>query len=400
MSKDLLKQYNGKPKRRRRRRMDKFELDEISFVNRPAQEHATAALIKSNQEELEKNGDLVSVLTGSTDGHQHGITINVYEDEMFVSVQYAMSGEDERSHDHVIVRGADGSFVVSENDGHTHDLDQEAMRQAFFDAMTKSAPENEEAITDLLETKAGDVTAGTSGAVEVGKVENTMPNEKTADELSAKNEALQADLNKAQAISTMNDAQKAHMETLSDDAKGAFIAKSFDEREAELENLAKADPVVYKAGDGTEYHKSDDKRLVQMAKDRDNDRKELETISKQRENDRLEKFAEDELGNLPGTVEVRAAIVKSVEGIEDETIRAEALKALKAHNAKMAGAFETVGKDGVNKNGELSDKEEAIADLNKKAEELIEKGTCENKADAFIKASEMNPDLYARSRAV
>ncbi len=403
----------GRRRRRRRRRMDKFELDEISFVNRPAQEPALASVIKADgtkgvalkaDETTEKNGDLVSLLSSSSEGHQHGISLNNFGEEaseMFVTVSFAITEGEERPHDHQIVRAADGSYTMSENDGHTHEVDQEAFRQAFFDAMIKAAPENEEAITNLLQTKASEQTAGSSGAVEVGKVENTMSNEKTAaDALSAENETLKADLAKAAAVSTMNDAQKAHMEGLEGDAKDAFISKSFDDRSAELDNLSKADPVIYKSGDGTEYHKSDDKRLVKMAKDRDSDRKELEEITKKREDDRLEKAAEEDFGNLPGTVEVRAAIVKSIEGIEDETIREEAMKVLKANNAKMAGAFQTVGKDGVGKSADMSDREEAVSELNDKAAELVKAGTCKTNADAFVKASEMNPDLYSRSRAV
>jgi predicted DNA-binding protein len=62
-------------------------------------------------------------------------------------------------------------------------------------------------------------------------------------------------------------------------------------------------------------------------------------------NSDLEKRAA-EFTNVPGSLEVRVAMLKGIESIEDETLRAEALKSLTAQNEQMASAFETIGKAG------------------------------------------------------
>ena len=58
---------------------------------------------------------------------------------------------------------------------------------------------------------------------------------------------------------------------------------------------------------------------------------------------KLEKRAEELLPHLPGTAKVKAALLKSVEAIEDETDRAEALKALEAGENAIAKGYDQLG---------------------------------------------------------
>ena len=188
---------------------------------------------------------------------------------------------------------------------------------------------------------------------------------------------------------------------LDDDKRAEFLAKTLDERKVVLDKaIAKAqdnDPVVYTAADGTEYRKSDDSRLVKMAKDRDEDRKDLIKSNAVNENARLTKIAEDDLAHLPGDMATRVALIKSVESIPDEKQRSSAMDALKAQNSKLSPAFKTVGAgrapefDSVAKDGA----ETKLDELAKVY--ATEKGV--NYYDAYDVVSKANPQLVATAIA-
>ena len=383
-----------------RRYMEKFELGEISFCRTPAQEPALAAIMKSSDADfetwmksasieelaaLEKSGDLVTMMTSSEEGHQHGISISSYEDEVYFLVHYAGSEEGE-SHDHMIVMGPDGSFTVSENRGHTHTVDSEAIRMTLLERVAK-----------------GDLNLPEDGPLSIllkGKEKERVTvkeNDMTDEERIAK---LEADLKKSNAIATMNDAQKSHYNGLDDTAKSAFIEKSVEDRQAEVDNVTKArevaDPVVYTAPDGTDFRKSDDPRLVQMAKDRDEDRKNLAKERARNEHARLEKAAESEYANLPGSVETRIALIKSAEGIEDEKQRDEALAALKAQSTRLGKSLETIGVAGQHDLTKAADATSADAELNRLAKELAQKEGIDF-YDAYERVSDSNPDLLTKA---
>ena len=93
----------------------------------------------------------------------------------------------------------------------------------------------------------------------------------------------------------------------------------------------------------TEYRKSDDQRLVAMAKRGDEQAKELAESKRAVAAAGYTKRADEELKFLPGTVETRAAMLKAIDAIPDEAQRKEALEALKAQNAAMELAFKQQG---------------------------------------------------------
>lgn len=224
--------------------------------------------------------------------------------------------------------------------------------------------------------------------------DKTQKNEPGADAPTV--EQLQEQLAAANAIAALNDAEKAYHAKQDDAGKAAFLAKSAEDRKAVLDEVAKAandaDPVVYKALDGTEFRKSDDARLVAMAKSADADRKENAELRKKAADADLRKRATDLLPNLPGTVETHMALLKSVDGITDEKEREAALTALKGQNAAMAHAFVAKGHGGSPAQGSSDDQLDQLA--KKHAED--NKMSYAKAYDAVLQTPE-GQDLYNKS---
>lgn len=171
--------------------------------------------------------------------------------------------------------------------------------------------------------------------------------EKSIEEKDEELKKVNEELEVVKAVSALTDAEKAHYNTLEDaEDKASFLKLDADGRGKILEKITAEDAVVYKDDKGAEYKKSDDPRLVQMAKDADADRKIAKTERDKREQIELEKRADEELRNLPGEQAVKVAVLKAVDGIEDEDVRKSAHEILKAHNEAHEGAFKELGSRG------------------------------------------------------
>ena len=323
-----------------KRIMREFRIDEISGVDNPAQEGARVAIMKRAEprennlpdgtyplalntavlenvvkREIQKGmGDLADLLTSEEEGHQHGISIGTYEGSVEIRVMYSQGPEAEASHDHPVVRSPEGQYTLGMVAGHTHAIDQEAMSGAVLALVTKT--EGGEPMTTQI---------------------GTQP---TVEELGAQ-------LARAHAVVALTGEERAHFEALPEEARTAFLAKSADDRKAEIGAVTKAaqdaNPVVFTAADGTEFRKSDDPRAIAMAKRLDATEQENAALKARDEQTTLEKRAEAELPHLPGDVKTRAAMLKAIDGIEDEAQREAALGALKAQNEAMSKAFQTYG---------------------------------------------------------
>lgn len=166
---------------------------------------------------------------------------------------------------------------------------------------------------------------------------------KKADDLEKSNKTLSTEVEVLKAVSEMDDATKAYYKALDAKDQPAFLKKSADERKAEVAKAQEADAVVYKSLDGTEFRKSDDPRMVNMAKQADENAKLLKAEREKNENAEIAKRAGDILKHYAGEDVVKTAILKAVEGIADEDVRKKAIESLKSNNAQMAKAFETHG---------------------------------------------------------
>lgn len=257
---------------------------------------------------------------------------------------------------------------------------------------------SEGSLADLLKNDAG----STKPAGQAGKVRQEedpeMADKKTEKAGEPTVEELTAQLARANQVAALNDVEKAHFNGLDDAGKDAFLAKSADDRKAELDEIEKRaqddDPVVYKTLDGIELRKSSDPALVAMAKSNDALRKRNDELIEKSANEAFEKRADAELAHLPGTTQERAALLKSVEAIEDEPTRTAALNALKAGSDAMANSFTAAGVA----NGQVAaGSPDAELDELAKAHQAANPGMTMEQAHAAVLDTPKGAELYAKS---
>jgi len=348
--------------------MRAFKISEISAVTTPAQEGATMTIMKAKgagperkkgesdadyQSRMKEEGfGKAAMLTSPTEGHVHTIVTDVGHGPMTHGDSTYVDG-----HSHPWIRQENGIVTIGEAQGHAHEIG----------LMTKDATAKE----------------------------HTMPEKKpTADAVTQEAfDALQKRAERSDKILALSEDHRSHLYTLKGaEAQDAFLEKSADERTSELATIAAGDPVVFKAADGTEFRKSDDPRLVKMAKEREADRKELMLEKAARQNAELAKRVADDFGHLPGEPAVKVALLKAVEGISDPDARKAALETLKASDA---GIGEAMVRSGTSTPAVTNDAE---AELEKLATEKAAKDSI-----PFVKAYDQvlntakGQELYAKA---
>ena len=310
---------------KKKRIMRTFKINEISGVDVPAQQGARVTIMKraepgQKDDDAKKRmyGDLVQLLTSETEGHQHGIKMNVYDDgDISVYVMRALGDGAESEHDHPIVRNQDNAYQMGVVAGHTHEIDSAALGAL---------------ILNLVTTKGKGVDMD-------GKDKNT--------ELSVENfAALQKRLDRAEQVMKLVGDDRTHFDGLKEEGQTAFLEKSAEDRATEIAAAKAAlegDPVVYTTTDGVELRKSVGPLFISLAKSNDKVAKENKALLERLENAELLKRVEKEFKHLPGTAEERAELIKAVESIPDETKRTAAMNAMKSQNDALKGITETLG---------------------------------------------------------
>jgi hypothetical protein len=208
--------------------------------------------------------------------------------------------------------------------------------------------------------------------------------EPTIEDLQAEVAKRNSELEVAKAYGALNDAEKAHYNSLDADGQKAFIAKSEVERGEILKNLADENPVIFKSADGEEFRKNDDPRLVKMAKQADEDRKEAKREREERQNLQFAKRASDDLGHLPGEEATKIAVLKAVDSIKDEDVRKHAMEMLKASDAGISKAMTRAGSSA----GGDNNASEKLDTLAKRHQEDHEGFTFEQSYDEVLKTDE------------
>lgn len=361
-----------KPKNKRI--MRNFKINEISAVDKPAQEGAVASIMKRN-EEIQKR----SALTNAVEGHAH--TLTIYSDGAYRTVghtSYAEGTNNSGGHYHPWIMNENGEIIIGVADGHTHIID--VMSKADDLGGPAGNPPNKE-------KKAGAPSAIAGDTIEKQKENLSMTEEQIRE--------LKEQLAKAKAVLAMSAETRGYYNELSEPAKDAFMAKSVSEQNAEaaaaIAKAANMKEVVYKSSTGVEYTKADDARLVQLAKDNDELMKGIREERAKALEAEIAKQA-SELEHLPGSQEARVALLKSVQAIEDEKVREEALRALKSKNADSEPAFKMAGVV-AKTNGDSSG-----ADLDKKAKEYAKANNVSfaKAMDAILRTPEGRA-LYSKS---
>ena len=389
--------------------MRALKLNEISIVDRPAQEGATVLIMK-RKDDSEKGrfqtGDIIAttekdmsaIMSGVQENHQHAIKLIGFDGGKLTHGR--TSWEDD--HDHPWVLMPDGNIVVGLHEGHSH--------EGF-------AP------GELMSLKAKELPKeGTSANLLSKRESGGQNNVEKEDDMSDKDfEAINKRLERAEKVAELSDIEKAHFKTLDAEKQDTFLAMDDDARKKEhpfaideddekkKEDKAKdkakkaADEagdkvVVYKSISGDEYFNTDDARLVAQVKINDDLIKRVEASEKKTADQAYAKRAEDELGHLPGTVETRVALLKSVDKIEDKDQREGALAALKSKNEQHGMVFETIGEAGMTQLvAEKGSAEDQLDELAKKRAESDK--TDYHTAYSKVLDTPQGADLYAKSVA-
>jgi len=355
--------------------MREFRIDEISSVDRAAQESGERGIII-------KRAPVKKALAVTTISNGHAHTISTYGPDgaemRSGSTDYARSMGGESGHSHNWITDEVGNIIIADAAGHGHGLAA---------LVTKSAdiqPE-EDPLADLLskgETPAGEPSEEDTMTDEDKKKQADL--EKSVADLTARAE-------RAEKMAELSDAEKLHLQGLQGESAEAFLSKSAEERKSEIESLAKADAVIYKDLDGLEYRKSDDSRLVAMAKRADAERKAREEIEKKAADAELAKRA-DAFSHLPGESEDRIALMKGISLLTEED-QEKALKCLNASEEAMSKGFKTLGTSSAPEGSD--DYDTAMSNL---AKGLREKDPTLTEAQAMVKALETDEGrrIYAK----
>lgn len=344
--------------------MRRFSLDEISAVDRGAQERALVVIMKRDDEQGLFSGTGVSVpalmngvteklkidpevlskeladlLTSSEDAHQHGVSIETYDGEPRIYLSHA-AGESGESHSHDVVV-QNGEFVLSENMGHTHTLDADMVQRMLMTMMIerKRAPEKSgnpadengnnqpSEDIDMADKSAGNPADNT---VVIKGLEDTVATQK-------------AQLDDLNALVNLPAEHRGHYDILPDADKAAFLHSTATARESVMTKAAEVNPVVFTASDGIEFRKSDDPRMVAMAQKFDAQSAELAEKRLEVEQAEFTKRAETELVLLPGEVLHKVALLRQLSKITDEETRKGAEKMLLDASKVFALALDTRG---------------------------------------------------------
>ncbi len=372
---------------RKRRIMRAFKVNEISVVDRPAQQGAVAVIMKrkgapgydpknpdrrkrgrapqTENEQIEKG----SALTTEEEGHTHLLILVGPPDGVELN-SGTTSWDDEHAHPWIKTEGGEIVIGLSSRrpggEPHTHDVA----------AVSKDA--------DEATNRGDDDMTVTKKPAEAPSVED-----------------LQKQIERGALIALLSDVEKVHFVSLEGPAQDEFLAKSVSERTKDLAAEAtkqaapsdEDDPVVHKTASGVEIRKSAGPVALALAISNDELTKRMGKLEAERADETYRKRAETELGHLPGDVATRVAILKSVEAIEDEGQRKSALETLKAQDAGLASAFETAGVGGSPVPGSPTDT------LDKMAAEYQKAHTDVTPEQAMAKVLETpaGADLYAKS---
>jgi hypothetical protein len=267
-------------------------------------------------------------------------------------------------------------------------------------------PAQAPALMSIMKAKGFGTNAGEPGDGQ--SKEDAMS--KTAEELQAEL-TKQAALTKAaedraaaaEAIAKMSDADKAAMADMDEAEKAKFVAAKPEDREKEVAKRREANPVIYKSkSTGAEYRKSDDARLVDLAKRDDEREAELTKMRNDSINATFEKRASTEFAKFKGDLGVKTALVKAVAGIQDEALRNGVNELLKsAHNA-LGVMLKEVGTGADDTSGDDADqdlKKSSELSLDKMAKDYMAKnsGTTFAKAYDAVLSTPEGAKLYAKS---
>lgn len=332
-----------------RRTFRTFKINEISLVDKPAQEGATVGYVKSAGRVIARRRVLrkMAILTSLTDGHQHSIDLDdpaTGWDSLSTSYQTAEGATS--GHSHAWVHDmTTGVVTVAADSGHTHDV-TEAVPADVLAACAAIMADDDKDIAAIPAAVAAETSDGIPSAVEPeessGATMNVTIVQARAPQSPTKNAhvtpgvaakstpAPPAVKVKSMKPIVLTESQHAHYSKLAGDDADAFLAKTAGERDAIVKAAVDADPIVFKGEiTGTEVRKSDGPLTKKLAEQNESNAKALAKaqtdVAAEIEKRQVEVYkarAKAEIGHLAGSDDAKIDLLKAIDSNSDATKRA------------------------------------------------------------------------------
>jgi hypothetical protein len=210
-------------------------------------------------------------------------------------------------------------------------------------------------------------------------------------DLAEKLDAQETERSDLEAVAAMSDAEKNYMHDMEEDEKKPFLRLSAEERKKKMKKSADNNPVVYKSeSTGEEYRKSDDPRLVTLAKRADESEKIAKAEREARETAELAKRVDEELKDFAGDAADKVEVLRAVSKM-DEKARTTLDAMLKSGGKAISAAFGTIGHRG-------GDAQKSAGDFNKRVTEVMARDKV-SKLIAMEKAEREFPDEFQAFQA-
>lgn len=297
-----------------KRIMREFQMNEISAVDRPAQKGARAVIMKRDFSDKERQA-LADSGAAMPDG---GFPIETTGDLENAVHAIGRANDPAAAKAHIIARAKALGHPELLPDGWVSKSAGDGNNPAHAGEITMDEAELNKKIGDAVKVATADITKKLTDA-----------------------ETRLAEVAKAE---TLTPAEKEFMAGLAPAERGKFLAAEAGERSAMMAKRSADDAVVYKSADGVEFRKSDDPRLIAMAKRADESEKVAKAERDARETAEFAKRAETEIARLPGDATTKGLVLKHLAGAPEEVRKAgEAM--LKAGDEAMAKMLRPIGSD-------------------------------------------------------
>ncbi len=345
------------PGKKKRRRVKKLRLDEISMVDRPQHAPARIAIMKraADTPVVEKR----LALTTLEDGHSHLIVGESAHSDSLAELRAGQTSFVD-GHTHDWIKDEAGNLTIGDANGHSHGI------ATFVTKGGGTAIENILVESMLASLAPVEPQAGITKAAEGGAESTMTPEEKAAFEKAAEDklniEKARAD--RAESVVKLSPEAREYFNKLDAADQDEFLGAKDQDAIVKIAvaAAADADPVVHTDLDGNEIRKSEGPTVLRLAKQNDELRKNAaksEAIAKRAG---FEKRAGDELKHLTGDASAKADLLEAVDSLPVEK-RAAVEAILKSKDAGMAKAFQTIGTsdDGNGEGADANSKMDAIA---------------------------------------
>ncbi len=374
-------------KTKKRRIMHSLTVKEVSGVDVPAQEGARFLISKRVEpdDDVEKFdlGMQNPKATNEVDGHQHLLDDNGQAG----TTTWETSEGEESGHSHSWIRNSDGTIDVLLSEGHDHQVmekraftaeqrkqlakEGKALPDGSFPIVNKGDLRNAISAfgraknkgvvathikkraralgaTDLLPDEGALAVKSASGGH--NPKEESIMDEDTKKAVAEANAAMQKQLDaekaradRADKMAELTDGQKSFYKDLGESEQESFLQLDKDGRQVEVDKAKADNPVVYKSPrTGREYRKDSNSEVLEAVKSADEAWKIATDERELRKDGELSKRAA-KLKFVKGKDEVKVALLKAIDGIEDEDLRKGALEIVEAANSGIEQAFERRG---------------------------------------------------------